>query len=53
VSYQNGFEDALELCIAETEDSSTRQEALEKMDEILTLIKENKFRQIKLRLGSR
>lgn len=53
MSYQNGFEDAVELCIAETEDSKTKKAAVEKMDEILTLIKENKLHQIKIKLGAR
>jgi len=53
LSYQNGFEDAVELCIAETEDAKTKKDALGKMDEILTLIKENKLHQIKVMLGAR
>lgn len=52
-SYQDGFEDAVELCIAEIEDSIDRQIALKKMDEILALIKENKLYKIKITLGAR
>ncbi|MFZ7137844.1 MAG: hypothetical protein ACOWW1_05450 [archaeon] len=51
MSYQNGFEDALELCIAETEDSKDKQKALMKMTDILALVKEDKFENIKKRLG--
>lgn len=41
----------MELCIAEIEDSKDRKDALDKMTDILALIKENKFGQIKQRLG--
>lgn len=51
MDYQNGFEDAVELCITEIEDSTNKRTALEKMNEILALIKENKFEQIKHKLG--
>lgn len=53
MSYQAGFEDAIELCIAETEDSTDKGVALQKMEEILVLVKEDKFHNIKKMLGAR
>lgn len=51
MTYRTGFEDALELCIAETEDSEDKQIALNKMNELLALVKEDKFETIKKTLG--
>lgn len=53
MSYRDGFEDAVEFCIAETEDSNGKQQALEKMEEILLLVKEDKLDKIKKMLGAR
>lgn len=47
MGYQNGFEDAIELCIAETEDSIDKESALKKMKEFLVSIKESKFDKLK------
>jgi hypothetical protein len=51
LSYQEGFEDALELCLAETEDCQTKEVALEKMRDLLVLVKEQKFDRLKKMLG--
>ena len=47
VSYRDGFEDAVELCIAETEDAVSKKSALKKMRDILVLVKEDKFERLK------
>lgn len=47
VSYRQGFEDAVELCIAETEDANSKKNAVEKMRDILVLVKEDKFERLK------
>ncbi len=51
LSYPKGFEDAIELCIAETEDASEKAIALEKMKDLLVLVKEEKFDSLKKMLG--
>ena len=51
MSYQQGFEDAVELCIAETEDSSDKGKVLEKLKDLLVLVKEEKFDRLKKMLG--
>ena len=51
MSYQEGFEDAIELCLAESEDCSTKENALEKMRDLLVLVKEQKFDRLKKMLG--
>lgn len=47
MSYTQGFEDAVELCIAETEDAESKKKAVKKMNNILVLVKENKFERLK------
>jgi len=51
LGYRDGFEDAIELCIAETEDSTDKEKALMKLTEMLALVKEDKFDKIKKMLG--
>lgn len=51
VDYAEGFEDAVELCIAETEDALDRRKALAKMRDVLVLVKEQKFDRLKKMLG--
>jgi hypothetical protein len=51
LSYPEGFEDAIELCIAESEDAKDKTEALEKMKDLLVLVKEDKFDRLKKMLG--
>ncbi len=51
MSYSEGFEDALELCMAETSDANSKENALKKMRELLVLVKEDKFDRLKKMLG--
>jgi hypothetical protein len=51
MSYQEGFEDAIELCIAESEDSASKEKALAKLRDLLVLVKEDKFDRLKKMLG--
>jgi len=51
VDYAEGFEDAVELCIAETEDSKDQKKALAKMKDVLVLVKERKFDRLRKMLG--
>jgi len=51
LDYAEGFEDAVELCIAETEDSIDRKKALVKMKDVLVLVKEQKFDRLRKMLG--
>jgi hypothetical protein len=51
MSYAEGFEDAIELCIAESEDACDKAKALEKMKDLLVLVKEEKFDRLKKMLG--
>jgi hypothetical protein len=46
-SYRIGFEDALELCISEKENSKDKEAAWTKIREYLDVIKENKIAHIK------
>jgi hypothetical protein len=46
-SYRVGFEAAIELCIAETMQSDSRERALAKMAEFLGLVKEDKVERLK------
>lgn len=51
MSYAEGFEDGVELCIAESEDAGTKTEALAKLRDLLVLVKEDKFDRLKRMLG--
>lgn len=47
MSYKQGFEDALELCISETDQSENKDKALAKMTEFLGLVKGDKLERLK------
>jgi len=47
VTYRDGFEDALELCLAEVSNAETKEKAVVKMEEWLGLIKEDKLERLK------
>jgi hypothetical protein len=47
MSYRNGFEDAVELCIAETEQSETKEVAISRMKEFIELVKTDKLYRLK------
>jgi len=52
MSYQEGFEDSLELCFIEVKKSKTKKDALEKIQYFLGLVKEHKFDRIKEMIGA-
>jgi len=45
--YRNGFEDALELCIAELNDAKDKDASVKKLMEYLGLVKEDKLERLK------
>jgi len=47
LSYREGFEDAVELCLYEASKAVGKKGAIEKLQEILGLVKEDKFQRIK------
>ncbi len=51
MSYQEGFEDALELCLLEVKKPKTRKDALERIRYFLGLVKEHKFVRIREMIG--
>jgi len=51
-SYQEGFEDSLELCLTEVKRSNSKKDAVEKIKYLLGLVKEHKFDRIKQILGA-
>jgi hypothetical protein len=52
MSYQEGFEDSLELCLVEVRKSKTKRVALERIQYFLGLVKEHKFDRIKEAIGA-
>ena len=52
MSYEEGFEDAIELCMDEAEKPPDKQYAVKRLEYILGLVKEHKFEKIKRMLGS-
>jgi hypothetical protein len=46
-SYRHGFEAALELCIFETTEATTKEKAVTKMTEFLGLVKEDKMERLR------
>jgi len=52
MSYEEGFEDAVELCMDEAERAPDKQGVLKRLEYILGLVKEHKFDRIKRMLGS-
>lgn len=51
-SYQEGFEDSLELCLTELKRSNSKRDAVERIKYLLGLVKEHKFDRIKQILGA-
>lgn len=47
LEYRHGFEDALELCIAETANAESKEKATAKMEEYLGLAKEYKLERLR------
>ncbi len=52
MSYEDGFEDAVELCMEEAERAPDKQDVVQRLKYILGLVKEHKFERIKQMLGS-
>lgn len=52
MSYQEGFEDSLELCLFEVKRSKNKRDAIERIRYLLGLVKERKFDRIKQMLGA-
>ena len=51
-SYQEGFEDSLELCLSEVKTSTSKKDAVQKIRYLLGLVKEHKFDRIKQIIGA-
>jgi hypothetical protein len=47
MSYRDGFEDAVELCINETAQAETKDKAISRMQEFIELVKHDKICRIK------
>jgi len=52
MSYQDGFEDAVELSLSEVRKSNSIAETIDRLNEILQLVKEDKFERIRTMLFS-
>lgn len=52
MSYQEGFEDSLELCLDEVKGSNNKEEAIQRIQYLLGLVKEHKFDRIKQMIGA-
>jgi hypothetical protein len=52
MSYQEGFEDAAELCLDEVKKSNDKSEAADRIKELIELVKQNKFDRIRHMLGA-
>jgi len=52
MGYQNGFEDAIELCLSEIVESKSKKEAVKKIKGLLGIMKSNKFERIRQKLGT-
>jgi len=52
LSYQDGFEDATELCLKEVDDARSKSDAVKRIKYLLGLVKEDKFEKIKQMLGA-
>lgn len=52
MSYRDGFEAATELCLKELNEADSKEKASEKLQYILSLVKEDKLEKIKQMLGT-
>jgi len=50
-NYEEGFEDAVQLCLTELKKSNRKKEAVSRLEYILGLVMEHKFDRIKQMLG--
>ena len=51
-SYEEGFEDALQLCHTEIKKSNNKRDALCRLEYLIGLVMEHKFDRIKQMLGA-
>jgi len=51
-NYEEGFEDALQLCHTELKSSSSKKDALTRLEYLIGLVMEHKFDRIKQMLGA-
>lgn len=51
MSYQEGFEDSLELCLSEVKKSTSKKDAVHRIQYLLGLIKEHKLDRVKQMIG--
>jgi len=51
-SYEEGFEDSLELCLSEVKESSNKKDVVQRIRYLLGLVKEHKFDRVKQIIGA-
>jgi hypothetical protein len=51
-TYQEGFEDSLELCLTEVKNSNSKKDAIERIRYLLGLVKEHKFDRLREMIGA-
>ena len=51
-TYQEGFEDSLELCLTEVKNSNSKKDAIERIRYLLGLVKERKFDRLREMIGT-
>jgi hypothetical protein len=52
LSYQEGFEDAAELCLDEARRANDKGEIIQRIESLLELVKQRKFDRIRHMLGA-
>ncbi|MFQ5758371.1 MAG: hypothetical protein ACE5IF_01690 [Candidatus Bathyarchaeia archaeon] len=51
-TYQEGFEDSLELCLTEVKNSNSKKDAIARIRYLLGLVKEHKFDRLREMIGA-
>ncbi len=51
-TYQEGFEDSLELCLTEVKSSNSKKDAIARIRYLLGLVKEHKFDRLREMIGA-
>ena len=51
MSYENGFEDALELCWNEAQEVENKEALIERIEYFIRLVKESKMDKVKQMIG--
>lgn len=52
MSYEEGFEDAAELCLDEAKRANDKSDIIKRIESLLELVKQNKFDRIRHMLGA-